>query len=368
MIKNEPFKGIYKYRNVFITGNTGFKGSWLTIWLNKLNANVVGYALPPYTVPNMFDICKLSIKSECIFGDIRDYESLYKAMKKSKPEIVFHLAAQPLVRLAYREPISTYETNIMGTVNVLEAARKIDSIKAVIVVTSDKCYENKEWIYGYRENDPLGGFDPYSSSKSCCELIVAAYRNSYYNQIGKALATVRAGNVIGGGDWSDERLIPDCIKALSEAKVIKIRKPKAIRPWQYILEPLAGYLWLGANMLSDNKSFNSAWNFGPEEGNILTVEEIVNLVIKVWGGGSYEIDNPKDNFYETDLLKLDTSKAKSYLGWKPILDIQKTIYKTIEWYKHYYYNKEIDMYDYSLQQIEEYEKISKENKIPWSLT
>ena len=279
----------FEKKKILITGHTGFKGSWLTLWLTKLGAKVIGYSLEPPTKPSLFEILNLKEKIVHIIGDIKDEEKLKNIFKKYKPDIVFHLAAQSLVRFSYKEPKLTYETNVMGTLNVLEAVREAKSVKVVIIVTSDKCYENKEWVYGYRENDPLGGHDPYSSSKACAELVVEAYRNSFFNpkNYGKthqvALATVRAGNVIGGGDWQVDRLIPDCVKALSKGKPIKIRNPNAIRPWQHVLEPLSGYLLLVQKMWKEPTKYCEAWNFGPYEKDIATVKEIVEKVINLWG-------------------------------------------------------------------------------------
>jgi len=325
----------FKSKNILIIGHTGFKGSWLTLWLTELGANVIGYSLEPPTNPSVFEALNLKERITHIIGDVRDEEKLKKVFKMYKPEFVFHLAAQPLVRYSYIAPKYTYEVNIMGTINLLEAVRETDSVKVVIVVTSDKCYENKEWIYGYREIDPIGGYDPYSSSKGCAELIVSAYRRSYFDSLGVALSSARAGNVIGGGDWQEDRLVPDCIRALSKGEVIKIRNPNAIRPWQYVLEPLSGYLLLGSKMYKDGKRYSSAWNFGPNDNDIITVEEIVKSVIQNWGNGDYKVDTSSQP-HEAGLLKLDTSKARIFLGWKPVYNIYETIKKTINWYKYFY--------------------------------
>jgi len=358
MIKN--FKNIYKNKKVLITGHTGFKGSWLSLWLLELGANVIGYSLEPPTEPNLFESINLKNKITHIFGDVRDENHLFTVFEKYKPEFVFHLAAQPLVRLSYTEPKLTYETNIMGTINVLEAARKANSVKVCIVITTDKCYENKEWIYGYREIDPMGGYDPYSSSKGCAELITAAYRNSFFNpdDYGRnhkvALSSVRAGNVIGGGDWGEDRLIPDCIRMLSQNKTIIIRNPKAIRPWQYVLEPLSGYLLLGALMYQDGKRYCSAWNFGPNDNDIITVEEIIKSAIRNWGTGDYKVDTSSQP-HEASLLKLDTSKARIFLGWKPVYNIYETIKRTINWYKNFYNSTEKKkLYKITVSEIREY--------------
>lgn len=350
---------IYKDKKVLITGATGFKGTWLSIWLNKLGAKVIGYSLETQTIPSMFNICNMNSKIVNIIGDVRDYTNLLNTFKEWKPDIVFHLAAQPLVRLSYKESINTYETNVMGTVNLLEAAKNTESVKAVIVITTDKCYENKEWVYGYRENDPMGGHDPYSASKGCAELVVSSYRNSFYSESNIALSSVRAGNVIGGGDWAEDRLIPDFVRAVSENKSIVIRNPLATRPWQHVLEPLSGYLKLGELMIEDNKKYSSAWNFGPKDTDVLNVDKILKLCIKNWGEGSIELDIGYKP-HEANLLKLDISKARSHLKWNPVYNVDEAIEKTINWYKIYYEYKKENMYEYTLKQIEEYEEMMKE--------
>ncbi len=347
------FNNIYKGKKVLVTGHTGFKGSWLSIWLNKLGAEVIGYSLEPPTEPSMFKVCNLNKKIISLIGDIREYKTLEDVFKLYKPEIVFHLAAQPLVRYSFKNPIETYETNIMGTVNLLEVAKKDESTKAVLVITTDKCYENKEWEYGYREIDSMGGYDPYSSSKGCVELIVSAYRSSFYNEKGIALASARAGNVIGGGDWAEDRLIPDFIKATLMDRSISIRNPMATRPWQHVLEPLSGYLRLVELMLTSDKNYSSGWNFGPKDTDVLNVKEVIDRCISAWGKGSMVVEK-SDNLHEANLLKLDISKAMRYLNWYPLYDVNKAIESTIKWYAEYYQNK-VDMYDYTLGQIDEYE-------------
>jgi CDP-glucose 4,6-dehydratase len=298
-----------------------------------------------------------------IIGDVRDENHLLSVFEKHQPEFIFHLAAQSLVRFSYKEPRLTYETNVMGTVNVLEAIRKSKSVRAAVIITSDKCYENKEWIYGYRENDSVGGYDPYSSSKGCAELVVSAYRNSFFNpkDSGKihnlALSSVRAGNVIGGGDWGGDRLISDCVKTLSQNKIINIRNPQATRPWQYVLEPLSGYLLLGSKMYKDGVKYSSAWNFGPNGNDIITVEEIVKSVIKNWGKGEYKVDTSRQP-HEAGLLKLETSKARIFLGWKPVYEIYETIKRTINWYKYFYNGIEKEkLYKITIKEIWDYIKM-----------
>ena len=365
------FNSVYKGKKVLVTGHTGFKGSWLTSWLIILGAEVIGYSLEPPSEPNLFKVIKLEKNITHITGDVRDEEHLFKIFKKYKPEFVFHLAAQSLVRFSYREPKLTYETNVIGTVNVLEAARSIKNVKVCMIITSDKCYENREWLFGYRETDPMGGYDPYSASKGCTELVVTSYRTSFLNpdDYGKkhqtALSSVRAGNVIGGGDWGEDRLIPDCVKALSQNRKILIRYPKAVRPWQFVLEPLSGYLWLGALMYQNGNKFSDAWNLGPLDNYTLTVEQVIKKAIKLWGGGELKIrQNPK--YHENKLLKLDISKACFCLKWKPVYKVDEAIEKTMAWYNKFYKEK-INMHKFTLKQIGEYVKNAEKHGIEWSL-
>ncbi|MFW8602449.1 CDP-glucose 4,6-dehydratase [Desulfobacterota bacterium M19] len=350
-------KNFFQDKKVFITGHTGFKGSWLCIWLKRMGAEVTGYALEPPTSPSLFEIGGISDLISSIHGDVRDSSKLLQAMQKASPDIVIHMAAQPLVRDSYRLPVETYEINVMGTVNLLEAARQTGSVKAVINVTTDKVYENREWIWGYRENEPLGGYDPYSSSKACSELVTAAYRNSYFNpdsydDHGVALATVRAGNVIGGGDWASDRLIPDCLTALFNNQEIVIRSPQSIRPWQHVLEPLYGYLLLAQRLYSEDVSCACGWNFGPPESDAKTVEWIVDRMCRlVPGNCGYTIDHGQHP-HEANYLKLDCSKAHNELGWQPQWSLNKSLEKIIKWYQLYIDNK--NMYDVCSQQIEQY--------------
>lgn len=359
------FKGAYRGKKVFLTGHTGFKGAWLSLWLKELGAEVMGYSLEPNTTPNLFNICEIDKEINSVFGDIRDSEKLEKVMNEFNPDIIFHLAAQPLVRLSYNKPKDTYETNVIGTLNVYEAARKCKSLKAIVSITTDKCYENKEWVYGYRENDPMGGYDPYSSSKGCAELLTSSYRNSFFNNLGISLSSTRAGNVIGGGDWAEDRLIPDLVRAVSNNQPLIIRNPIATRPWQHVLEPLSGYLWLGALLLQGRKELSSGWNFGPNDNDVLSVEEILNLSLKEWGRGSYEVDKSAHP-HEAKLLKLDISKARAELKWQPVYHVEETISKTIEWYKNYYDNKDSNIREFTLNQIKEYVKNAQEKSILWS--
>lgn len=364
------FNNKFKNKKILVTGHTGFKGSWLSMMLLELGAEVVGYALEPETEPNLFTELKLEKRLKNNFGDIRDYEKLLNVIKTEKPEIIFHMAAQPLVRRSYREPVLTYETNVMGTVNLLEACRINNSVKTVINITTDKCYENKEWVYSYREVDRLGGYDPYSASKACAELVASSYRNSFFNtkDYGKthnlALASVRAGNVIGGGDWSEDRLVPDCIKALSQNQSIQIRNPNSIRPWQHVLEPLTGYLTLAAHMSDQPMEYAEGWNFGPNEDAAINVGDLSSKLIQCWGSGSVNIDEGPHP-HEANFLKLDISKAASKLNFKPCLNIDETLSLTVNWYKNFYNNKE-KISDFTKSQIQYY--LEKQSKVICSKT
>lgn len=350
------FNNIYENKKVFLTGHTGFKGSWLALWLNQLGAKVCGYSLAPNTVPSMFNVLGIENKIEkSVIGDILDNITLEKAMSDFEPDIVFHLAAQPLVRLSYSEPVLTYKTNVIGTLNVLEAARKCKSVKVFVNVTTDKCYENKEINRGYKEDEPMGGHDMYSSSKGCVEIMSSSYRRSFLQNDGSyAMATARAGNVIGGGDWALDRLIPDCIRAINNNEKIEIRNPIAVRPWQHVLEPLSGYLLLGEKLLEDGKIYAEGFNFGPNEDSVLKVADVAQKVIEFYGQGEVVI-HKKDNLHEAGLLMLNIEKAKKVLNWSPVYTPNQAIEKTVEWYKHFYAN-DTDMYYFTLNQISEYTK------------
>ncbi|MDU3336063.1 CDP-glucose 4,6-dehydratase [Paraclostridium bifermentans] len=365
MVMEKCFNNIYKDKVVLVTGHTGFKGSWLTIWLELLGAKVIGYSLEPNTNPSLFKVCELENDIVSILGDIRDEKNLHIVIEKYKPEIVFHMAAQPLVRDSYENPKETYEINVMGCISLFEAIRKTKSVKTIVNITTDKCYENKEWVYGYRENDPMGGYDPYSSSKACVELLTNSYRKSFFEDKGVEISTVRAGNVIGGGDWAKDRLIPDIAKSIISNNDICIRNPNAIRPWQHVLEPLSGYLWLGALMIEGNNNYSDGWNFGPENVDILSVKEILDLTIGIWGRGSYALDLSK-NVHEANLLKLDISKAKSKLGWRPLYNSNQAIAETVEWYKTYYQDSNINMKKFTINQIKKYVKYAEKSNIIWS--
>lgn len=330
------FNGIFKNRKVLITGHTGFKGSWLCLLLHKLGADVYGYALKPPTNPSLFKEARIEKLITSFIHDIRDYKSLFEVIQKVQPEIVIHMAAQALVKESYTNPRETYEINVMGTVNLLDAVRQVSGIRAVVNVTSDKCYENQEWHWGYRENEPMGGYDPYSNSKGCSELVTSAYRNSYFNpktheEPKVAVASARAGNVIGGGDWASDRLIPDFIRAVSKGEDVKIRSPFAIRPWQHVLEPLSGYLSLAAKLFSEGTKYAGSWNFGPDDRDAKDVEWITKNICNLWReGASFSIDtNPQP--HEANYLKLDCSKAKSELGWLPKLTIETALKSIVEW-------------------------------------
>jgi CDP-glucose 4,6-dehydratase len=331
-------KKFWKGKRVFITGHTGFKGSWLCLWLHRLGAKITGYSLDPPTDPSLFNLAKVNNLITSIKGDVRDGKKLAKYLSAAKPEIVFHLAAQPLVRDSYKLPVDTYAINVMGTVNVLEAIRLYgNTVRAFVNVTTDKVYENRESLLAYKENEPLGGYDPYSNSKACSELVTAAYRNSYFNPADykkhkNAVATARAGNVIGGGDWATDRIVPDCIKSFSESNPVIIRNPHAIRPWQHVLEPLSGYLVLAQSLYIDGPNFSEAWNFGPHIDDCIEVGAIVKMLAKKWGkGAQYKLASTKEP-HEAHYLKLNCSKAERRLGWQPRWGIEKAVQMTVKWY------------------------------------
>lgn len=360
-----PFNNFFRGKKLFITGHSGFKGSWLCQWLHALGAEVTGYALEPPTEPSLFELCRIEKIIRHVTGDIRDLGLLQKTMQEAAPEIVIHMAAQPLVRDSYKYPHETYEINVMGTVNLLEAVRSCPGVRAVINVTTDKCYENREWVWGYRENEPMGGYDPYSNSKACSELVTAAYRNSFFNpekytEHGVAVASARAGNVIGGGDWAADRLISDCIRALLDNKKIIIRNPNAIRPWQYVLEPLAGYLLLAARLYEEGAAFAEGWNFGPPDTEALTVEEVVKKIIRFWGRGEFTVSPPpplpgsSSVPHEATYLKLDCAKAHTRLGWQTRWSLDQALDKIVDWTQAY--RNGDDMRDVCLRQISEYEE------------
>lgn len=351
------FEGVFSGKKVLITGHTGFKGSWLSLLLNKLGADVYGFALSPPTNPSLFEEAKIGELITSYIDDVRDLDRLSDVFSRVKPEIVIHMAAQPLVRDSYKIPVETYAINVMGTVNVLEACRHTESVRVIVNVTSDKCYENKEWYWGYRENEPMGGFDPYSNSKGCSELVTSSYRNSFfhpkdYDKHGVAIASARAGNVIGGGDWAADRLIPDFIRAISQNRKVVIRSPYAIRPWQHVLEPLTGYLTLAAKLYTEGAKYDGGWNFGPDDKDARNVEWIMQKICELWGNGAtYEVDtNPQP--HEAGYLKLDCSKAKAELGWEPRWNINRALGSIVEWNKIYLTGQ--DVRKITEKQIEEF--------------
>jgi CDP-glucose 4,6-dehydratase len=341
------FSGIYDNRRVIVTGSTGFKGSWLVYWLEKMGAYVTGFALTPTSEPSHFNLLTNTRSSRTVIGDIRDRNALTKVFHEVKPEIVFHMAAQPLVRESYRDPFKTYETNVIGTLNVYDACRNTPEVRAIVSITTDKVYENREWMWGYRENEALGGYDPYSSSKACAEILSESYRRSFWNvndykkKHTTLLATVRAGNVIGGGDWAEDRLICDIMRSLAASKRVRIRNPHATRPWQHVLEPLSGYLLVGEKLLEENTSCSCAWNFGPKPEVYITVKEMLGRVKIFWNDLEYEFDVDADAPHEAGLLSLDITKARILLGWNPVWRADKTIEKTVLWYRNFYLNNKI---------------------------
>ncbi len=348
----------WRGKKVFLTGHTGFKGGWLSLWLQSLGAELIGYALAPPTNPSLFGIANIGKSMHSVIADIRDLNTLQATMRSAAPEIVIHMAAQPLVRYSYVNPVETYATNVMGTVNLLESVRHTPSVKAVVIITTDKCYENREWVWGYREYEPMGGYDPYSNSKGCAELVTSAYRSSFFNpdhfsKHGVAVATVRAGNVIGGGDWAQDRLIPDMLTAFAARLSVTIRNPNAIRPWQHVLEPLRGYLTLAEKLFNEGPGFAEAWNFGPNDEDARPVDWIANALVKEWGEGvSWQLDHGSHP-HEATYLKLDISKAKGRLGWHPALPLKESLALIVAWYKEYQH--QADMRAFTLAQISSYQ-------------
>lgn len=351
------FNNFYKGKRVLVTGHTGFKGSWLSIWLHELGAEVIGVAKDPYSEKDNYVLSGIGQKIKAdLRADIRDGQRMQEIFREYRPEIVFHLAAQPLVRLSYDIPVETYETNVMGTINVLEAIRSTESVKVGVMITTDKCYENKEQIWGYRENEPMGGYDPYSGSKGAAEIAISSWRRSFFNpkdygKHGKSIASVRAGNVIGGGDWALDRIIPDCIRALEAGKPIEIRSPKAIRPWQHVLEPLSGYMLLASKMWDEPTKYCEGWNFGPRSESITSVWEVATRVIENYGSGELkDLSDPKA-LHEAKLLMLDISKARFQLGWEPRMNIDQCVKLTVEWYRKYQHD---DAYILCINQINKF--------------
>lgn len=352
--------GFWKDKRVLVTGHTGFKGGWLCLWLQQMGAKVVGYSLEPPSRPSIFDLAKVSEGMISLHGDVRDLPKLVAAMQEHQPEIVIHMAAQSLVRYSYGNPVETYATNVMGTVNVLEAVRHAGGTRAVLIVTSDKCYENRERAQGYREDEPMGGYDPYSSSKGCAELVTAAYRNSYFNtknatQHEAAIASARAGNVIGGGDWAEDRLLPDIVRAFRQRQPVTIRRPDAIRPWQFVLEPLRGYLQLIELLWEQGGRYAEAWNFGPDEADAKPVSWIVDQLVTLWGEGARWTRDGSTQPHEAGHLRLDCTKAKTRLDWHPKLSLGPALEWTTAWYKAH--QGKADMRRFTLEQISRYQKM-----------
>lgn len=333
-------------KRVFITGHTGFKGSWLSYWLQSLGAIVKGYSLPPLTEPNLFSLLKLDRDVESVIGNINDYSTLSRELIDFRPDFIFHLAAQPLVRKSYKDPLNTFQTNVVGTANVLQALNHLQKPCICICITTDKVYQNNEWIYPYRENDRLGGYDPYSASKACSEMVISSFSNSYFNihtyrEHNKAIASARAGNVIGGGDWSEDRLLPDIVKSLSEKKDIIIRNPSAVRPWQHVMEPLAGYMQLALSLQQDVYKYSGGWNFGPQTEDNFSVLELSKIAINIWGEGNINISQDANAPHEAHLLRLDISKAVGELKWSPKMRAEEAIRRTIRWYKAFYCGSDV---------------------------
>jgi CDP-glucose 4,6-dehydratase len=350
-------KHSYNRRRVLVTGNTGFKGGWLSLWLLSMGAEVHGLSLEPPTIPSFFRSTGLGQRMVWTNGDIRDRETIEEAIRKSEPELVFHLAAQPIVRESYLDPVGTFETNVMGTVNVLEAVRHSTGIKGCLCITSDKCYENLENGVPFKESDPIGGSDPYSASKGAAELVITSYRRSFFESTDTIIASARAGNVIGGGDWGKDRLVPDCIRSLQKGEEVVLRSPGAVRPWQHVLDPLSGYLKLGAMMLDSDKAAEGAWNFGPPKRKETTVEELVKIVVEEWGEGSWRAESANDHRKESICLSLDSSKATNELGWTSTWDVRTSVRRSVEWYRKQ--DRGEDMWSASLDQILTYENDQK---------
>ena len=370
MTQENIFHGIFKDKTVLVTGHTGFQGSWLSLWLKMLGANVVGFSLEPPSNPSLFEILELKNEVISIIADLRDKKKLSDFINKHQPEFIFHLAAQAIVLTSYQRPLETIETNVIGTANVLESIRNLTSVRSCVIMTSDKCYDNKIKSRPHTEIDPMGGFDPYSASKGAAELVVSSYRNSFFenNPTNRTeIATARAGNVIGGGDWAKDRIVPDIIRALQKNKVVSIRNPNSVRPWQYVLEPISGILWLAAKMYEEPKKNSNAWNFGPPlSEKSFTVKELVNSIFEEWGSDfSFEIEKNSDNMHESQSLIIDSSKSKKELGWETCLSFDETVSETVSWYKKYE-NDKSDIKNFTKKQIENYIIKAKRNDLVWT--
>ena len=366
----ETFSNAFADLPVLVTGHTGFKGSWLSVWLLELGAHVVGYSLPePPTVPNNFEICDLGGRLVDVRGDVRDLERLQDTLATHRPVVIFHLAAQPLVLRSYREPKETFDTNVGGTINLLEAVRALDFVQAVVCITTDKVYENQEWVWGYRENDRLGGHDPYSSSKAMAELAITSYRRSFFAGGQPAVASTRAGNVIGGGDFADFRLVPDTMKALMARRPVGVRNPDYVRPWQHVLEPLAGYLWLAAQLLREGAQYAGAWNFAPREAQAVSAREVVEQAIALWPGGEWVHRPGPEPPKETSVLRLNWDKAANRLGWQPLYTWHEALAETVAWFRSYQRLQQGDsletMYAKTVAQIRAYAERAQRRRLPW---
>lgn len=353
-------RSFWNGRRVLVTGHTGFKGGWLTTWLLDMGARVTGYSLPPVRDDGYFTLCNLSGKLDSRLGNILDVKSLHAAVHQLQPEIVFHLAAQPLVLRSYDQPVETFATNVMGTVNLLDTVRAMPSVRAVVIITSDKCYENREWPWGYRESDPVGGHDPYSASKGCVELVTAAYQRSFFQRHDAQAnaASARAGNVFGGGDPAENRLVPDAVRALQSGATLVVRNPESVRPWQHVMEPIAGYLALGYHLFTQGNAWAGAWNFGPGSDSEVPVRTLADLLIKYWGKGSWRSAEDFDAPHEAAHLTLDCSKARALLGWKPVLTLERAVDLTMRWYHEAWANPGLDMFDFSRKQLRYYEQLT----------
>jgi CDP-glucose 4,6-dehydratase len=354
-----PSGDFWSDRRVYVTGHTGFKGGWMVAWLKALGARVSGYSLRPSTTPSFFEVCSLADRVQNTYGDIRDLESVRRDVLACEPEIIFHMAAQPLVLRSHEQPVETFATNILGTVNVLEAVRSVSSVRAVVVITTDKCYQNRGWVWGYREDEPLGGRDPYSASKACAELATAAYRHSFFENGNVGIATARAGNVIGGGDWADDRIVPDAIRTLDRGEVLRVRKPRAVRPWQHVLEPIAGYFALAERLFADPRSFGGGWNFGPADIDCVPVSVLADLLTASWGGEASWVSVEQQNApHEESFLKLDSSKAHHHLAWEPRLSVSEAVGWSVQWYKKALEPRgQTDLYSFTREQIERYDAL-----------
>ena len=368
-LMEKSFKNFYKNKKVLVTGHTGFKGSWLCIWLNELGAEVLGYSLEPPTVPSNFSVCRLGSRIQSVIGDVRDFEHLFGVFQEFKPDVVFHLAAQSLVRYSYEATRYTIDVNVMGSANVLEAVRQTPSVTALVMVTSDKCYENREQVWGYKENDPMGGDDPYSASKGAAEIVIRSYLRSFFSHRETlGAASGRAGNVIGGGDWANDRILVDCIKALSQGQAIQVRNPSAIRPWQLVLEPLGGYLWLGARLNEDRLKFSGGWNFGPADSSARSVGDLVKAVIAEWGSGEWmNVSNQYDKgLHEAGWLRLSCDKAHALLPWSSVLNFDESVQKTVQWYKYFHDYRDANLYQYCVHQIRSYTELAEKRGQGWA--